>query len=213
MARMSTTLTLKVIIPLVLAVVLLGAGVYWQQRNTTPTPPQGEADYTIEQEPVGQPLSGPDYMRPIAFATSVDAATHASLNERLAQTQAEITADKQNFNAWVRLGVLYKQGGDYAKAAKVWEFVSVVWPGNVVSSNNLGDLYMNFIKDYTKAEASYKKMIAIQADHIASYVNLYYLYRDLLKNPVKAQAIVEQGLAANPNHPDLLRLRAEGGVQ
>ncbi len=79
-----------------------------------------------------------------------------------------------------------------------------------VALGNLGDLYMNFIKDYLKAEQYYIRAIALKPDVISYYADMYRLYHYLYKVGTGADAkILAQGLEANPGNKDLLELQNE----
>jgi tetratricopeptide (TPR) repeat protein len=108
--------------------------------------------------------------------------------------------------------VYYKIAGDFEGASDVWKFVSAVGPteAQATAFGNLGDLYMNFIKDYPKAEESYRQAINLKPDEISYYRDLHMLYRYLYKTDTTLAAdILVEGIEKNPNNEDLLRLQAE----
>ena len=104
-----------------------------------------------------------------------------------------------------------KIGGDYEGARQAWEYVTKAGQEEIrgIAHGNLGDLYMNFLKDYPKAEANYLEAIKINPAFIDYYRTLATLYTHLYKTGTSAAAdIIKQGLKANPGNPDLLKLQA-----
>ena len=212
------------------AILFLGIGIYVQRYYlpshtdtslevaTTTVPVDGGVvtivgrpgvDYTVTEVPP-EALPAPDFHAMLTFGTTVSKEVQASLNAQLLVVQATLAQNKQDFSAWLELGHLRKSAGDYKGAAEIWEYVAVLWPKEVVPYNNLGDLYMNFIKDYAKAERNYKKIITLQPNYIDAYSNLFTLYRYVYKtNTTAALDIINQGLVANPGNTDLLALKAQ----
>lgn len=208
-------------------VVTLGAGIYYWTRSTQPAAgtsdnatttvqilPDGTVvapeGYTVTEQPVEQTIAAPAYKTGLKFDAGVSPEVRAALEANLKALQAAIDKDRFDFSAWVRLGGIRKTAGDYQGAAEIWTYTSKQWPGSSVSFNNLGDLYMNFLKDYAKAEAAYKQVVKLDPQNVDAYANLYYLYRDLYKKGTGAdKAIVEAGLKANPGNQTLLALQTE----
>ncbi len=179
-----------------------------QQISTTTlvvSTPHGT--YTLEQLPE-KPRAGvvaPNFKAPISFSSSTDAEVQAALNAKFVQLQAAISKDKTDFNAWIALGGIYKMGGDYARAATIWEYVSKAWPMNAVSYGNLGDMYMNFTHDYKKAETAYLTEIKNNPDHISAYINVFDLYTSGLYTPSAnaGEQVLIKGVLANPKSIEL----------
>jgi tetratricopeptide (TPR) repeat protein len=162
-------------------------------------------DYSINESTTT--VSVPNYRAPLQFDASISGEVKVALLQELARDQALLDANRENFDAWVDIGRVRKLANDYKGAAEVWEFVSILWPTNTVSYNNLGDLYMNFLKNYPKAETNYKMMIQFAPANIDAYENLFYLYRDLYKtNTDSAKKVLELGLKNNPGEPRLQAL-------
>ncbi len=117
-----------------------------------------------------------------------------------------------DFDTWLELAIHYKIAGDYEGAADVWQYVVYAAPSvqRTVALSNLGDLYMNFIKDYPKAEGYYRQALAINPTVISYYRDLYTLYRYLYKIDTSAASdILTEGLAKNPGNADLLQIQAD----
>ncbi len=181
----------------------------------------GHEIYVRSHAPAAQPISTatstppyelvtPDYHQPINFSPDIASNIRADLNNNLAQVQAKITANPLDLDAWESLGAIYKVGGDYPHAITAWTYITEVSPSSPEPYFDLGDLYMNFLKDYPKAEANYKKVIALRPHTIAAYQNLYTLYRSLYKtNTSAASDILVEGLKNNPGNQQLLDLQAE----
>jgi hypothetical protein len=144
----------------------------------------------------------------ISSTLPADAQTALRTQEQTLIT--ELKAAPTRTDLWLQLGVDRKIAGDYAGAIAAWNYVAAAGSNavNYIAYGNLGDLYMNFDVNYPKAEASYKAAIAINPKVIDYYRNLYTLYTSFYKTGTSAAAdIVAQGLKANPNNPDLLKLQ------
>lgn len=170
---------------------------------------KGSGDYTIKVIPTKtpapvSPLVAPDYKVPLTFASSIGADQRAALNARLALDQAALAKDAYDFSTWIDLGTLHETAGDYSAARIILEYVSKTWPSNIVSFNNLGDLYMNYIHDYPAAESNYLKQVANRPSDVNAYTMLFTLYSELYKkNTSAAEDILRKGIAANPEASDL----------
>lgn len=172
----------------------------------------GTGDYTITAVPVAeeQRPTAPDYTKPLVVSTSLTAAEKLRYQTGYAQLQALIKTDSMDFNAWVSLGTLNLMAGNYATARTIWDYVSTVWPGNYVTPNNLGDLYMNYLHDYVKAESNFLQAIKLKADDLNPYKNLFTIYTTTSYKPTNtaAEDILKKGIAANPKAVDLQVLLA-----
>lgn len=159
---------------------------------------------TVRETTSPVPPTAPNYKKPIVYSSDVAANVRTALNADFAKVQEEIAANPKNFDAWVALGGLYKMGGDYMDAATVWEYVSAQWPGNQVSFNNLGDLYMNFLHEYPKAAANYQQEIKNFPTDVQVYEDLYTLYTGPYPQPSSViTSMLQKGIAANPDSADL----------
>ena len=215
-------------------VLLLVFGVYVQKKvHTKPTAHSPQATTTvinladistttkvggyviepIRETPKGNTKPGlisPDFTKPMPYSASISPEVKAAIESQYTDLQVAITKNKEDFNAWIQLGVLHKIAGDYPGAADMWTYTSKEWPGADVSFNNLGDLYQNFLKNYPKAEANYKTALSMHPKNIAYYKSLFTLYHYQYKtNTSAASDIVAQGLKVNPNNPDLLLLQTQ----
>ena len=162
-------------------------------------------------EPVDNSVPPPSLTGAIKIdSTSLPADAQTILRQKEEALIAELKTNPSRVDLWLQLGVDRKIGGDYAGAIEAWNYVAKVGPTsiNYVAYGDLGDLYMNFVKDYPKAEVSYKAAIAINSKVIDYYRDLSGLYVSFYKQGTgAANAIVAQGLKANPNNPDLLQLQ------
>ncbi len=154
--------------------------------------------------------STPDPTKPLVFSTPMSPDIQKAYQDQFAAVAATLTNDPTNLSAWVSLGTFHKIAGNYREAQKIWEFVVATDPKNYIAFNNLGDLYMNFLKDYPKAEKNFRAVVTLDPSYIDTYRNLYTLYRYLYKTNTSAAAdILKEGLKNNPNNSDLLQLEAE----
>jgi tetratricopeptide (TPR) repeat protein len=155
-------------------------------------------------------LITPDYGEPIAFSGSVSSSARSQLTGELAQIQANIRSNPLDLQAWESLGAVYKMGGDYAHAKQAWEYIITVSPSSPAPYSDLGDLYMNFLKDYPQAEKNYLKVVALRPQAVDAYRNLYTLYRYLYKTDTSAASdILNEGLKNNPGNAELLGLQQD----
>lgn len=165
------------------------------------------ATYTLNVIPT---TPAPDPKKPIAFAASVSTEVRAQLAERLVDIQAKLAAKPEDFSSWVALSNVHKQGGDYATAVDILNYLSQVSPKNFISFYNAGDLYQNFIKDYPKAETNYLAAIANTPTNPEPYRSLYTLYTYQYKtDTTSAERILLKGAEAIPQATDLRILLAQ----
>ncbi len=164
----------------------------------------GTGTFTVR--PVSSPTTpvAPGLNTPLACVATVAADYCMALKKDAAAKTVVLASEPSNFKAWIDLGADRKHAGDYQGAAAAWEYASILYPTNVISFNNLGDLYMNFIHDYPKAESNYLREIANKPNDINSYTTLFTLYSELYKqNTPAAVDILNKGIAANPNETSL----------
>ncbi|MDE1925516.1 MAG: hypothetical protein KGH79_05105 [Patescibacteria group bacterium] len=156
-------------------------------------------------------VNPPSLAGSINIATDLPADAQAALRTQEQTLIGELQKDPTRADLWLQLGVDRKIGADYQGAIAAWTYVAQAGPAsiNYVAYGDLGDLYMNFVKDYPKAAANYKAAIAINPTVIDYYRSLYNLYRYDDNNLAAAAAIVAQGLKANPNNPDLLQMQQQ----
>ena len=170
---------------------------------TTGTSTSG-GGYTIKMVNPGKAPVAPDYMAPVTYDPTLTADERASFASGIAQAQALIAKDKQSFDAWIQLGDMRKEAGDYANAALDWQYMTALYPTNVVSNANLADLYTNYLHDYPKAAAAYKAAIANDPKQVYLYTDLVSLYANQYPQPSSTiVALIKQGLAVNPASPEL----------
>ncbi len=150
-------------------------------------------------------VKAPDFKRALKFTSTFTDVEKAAIQKNYNTIQAELAADPKSFNAWVFMGNINLIVGNYQLAKEYWDYVSTVWPTNVASFNNLGDLYMGYLKDYPKAEAAFLKAIDNKGDDSNPYKNLFTLYSETSYKPTNtaAEDILKRGIAAVPNSVDM----------
>ena len=134
----------------------------------------------------------PSLNRTVTFSGSmlpVDA--QPAVRERINEDIAALKKDSSNLSLWLALGLELKQAGDYRGAEEMWVYVNTVADKDETSALNLGDLYMNFLKNYPKAETYLKKALSIKPDDIQTYNNLFLLYKYLYKTDTSAAADIK----------------------
>jgi tetratricopeptide (TPR) repeat protein len=161
--------------------------------------------YTIKPIYATAAPTAPSYKIPLVFSDpSVTADERTSMQTQFAQVQAVLVKTPQDFNSWIALGDLRKEAGDYAGAALDWQYMSKLYPSNIVSNANLGDLYTNYLPDYPKAAAALKAQIANDPTDVYIYDDLYSLYtHQYPQSTATIVALLKAGIAANPAAAEL----------
>jgi tetratricopeptide (TPR) repeat protein len=146
----------------------------------------------------------PDTKRKVSYSKDLSPEVQKIYAEKIAASAADIKENPYSLEAWIGLGLNYKQAGDYAAARDAWEYASLLSPGNVVSFTNLGDLYHYYLKEYPKSEQNYRQAIKNDPTYVLSYVGLHELYRySYGVLTTKAADILKEGIKANPKNIDL----------
>ncbi len=144
---------------------------------------------TVTEVGVESNIPQPSLDRNVSFAnSSLPPAVQAAVKARIAEDIAGLKKNPTDLSLWLALGFELKQAGDYKGAEEMWVYVNGSADKDEVSALNLGDLYMNFLKDYPKAETYYKIALAIRPDNIQTYNNLFMLYKYLYKTNTSAAA-------------------------
>ena len=130
------------------------------------------------------------------------------LEKKFDDLQVIFASDTTNFSAWIESGILRKAAGDYMGAAEDWGYVAKLYPKSTIPFDNLGDLYLNFLKDYPKAEANFKTSIAFNPNNIHAYQQLFALYTlyGYKTDTSAATNLVSEGLKKNPGNETLLQM-------
>lgn len=156
-------------------------------------------------EPISDIPAPPKYPRVITYPKDFSSEARRIMKKTIDDIVSELNENNTNTDAWIQLGLRYKQLGDYEGAREAWEYASLLSPGNVVSFNNLGDLYHYYLKDYKKSEANFLTAIQNDSVYALSYKGLHDLYRYSYKKDGGAAAtILIQGIKANPQNIDLI---------
>ncbi|MEK7612041.1 MAG: hypothetical protein AAB407_01745 [Patescibacteria group bacterium] len=116
-----------------------------------------------------------------------------------------VTNNPNNFDAWMRIGIIKVFFNNYFGARDVWEYTSIIFPKNSLSYLNLGNLYSAHLKDNQKAEQNYLRAINNDPSLPQLYVALadFYWTFDGQKKE-KAVAIIQDGLKRIPEDVSLL---------
>ncbi len=172
--------------------------------STVKLPGGGEVSASGDVEITETPSNpAPDYTKAITFSSSVSSEVRAALNANLAAIQAQIKTDSRNLGAWLQLGNIYHMGGDEKAAEKIWLYTAAAAPNVGASFDNLGELYLNYLKDLGKAEANFKKSISIDSHNTTAYRNLFSLYTDYGYKTANAEPILKEAIKNNPGAIDL----------
>lgn len=117
------------------------------------------------------------------------------------------------FAGWLNLGEAKLAVEDYEGARDAWEYLSDIRPLNSLSFGNLASLYTYNLYAPEKAELNYRQAIAnSQGEPVnASYYRNFTEFQlNFLKDESQAEAILLEGIAANPESSDLLKVL--GGI-
>ncbi|HTR18435.1 MAG TPA: hypothetical protein VMH91_00425 [Candidatus Paceibacterota bacterium] len=168
--------------------------------------------YTITQVPISNPApaKAPSYNGAIACPSTMSQEQCLSIQSRDATIIAALNADVTDAPAWIELGTLREETGDYAGAAAAWNYVIALYPNKSSGYYNLGDLYLNYVRDYPKAEANYLLALKYAPQDTSIYVDLFTLYTTTSYKPTatSAEDILKQGITANPKAVNLQVLLA-----
>lgn len=184
--------------------------------TTSPPTNSGQATTSANQgtytiTPIGVETSGktiakvpaPNLDRPYTPPKDAPASIQAEDKTAVAAAIAELKKTPDSITNWLQLALYRKNAGDYAGAEEIWDYATKVWQSDIVSYNNLADLYQNYLRDYSKAILYWNKVISLKPDTISAYINLATLYRIHLEDTAKAKTTLQAGLKANPNNSDL----------
>ena len=178
----------------------------------------GTGKYTIQdvtgKTPAQDVKSSPaafDFGKPIVFSASISPEVRSALNANLTSAQATLRQKPTDFSALVQIGNLHHMGGDDKEAERIYLYVASIYPSSTVPFDNLGSLYLDFLKNYAKAEANFKRAIEINPHDISAYQQLFSLYTTYgyRKDTKTAADLTAQGLKDNPDNQTLLQLKAQ----
>lgn len=170
---------------------------------------EGTGDYTVEiidsEEIVD--IEPPSLDRPVIISDSFDAEAQIILTNNIEELTEQLRASPDRVDLWLNLGVYRKIAGDYEGAIEAWEYVAETGPDSVnyVAYRNIGDVYINFLKDYEVAEVNLRRVISLNPSILDSYRMLSDLYRYSYKTDTDlAEQILLEGLGNNPESIDLM---------
>jgi tetratricopeptide (TPR) repeat protein len=216
-----TTRTTLITLAVIIVVLLLGYFAWKERSSSAPAPTTTTSNattttatsttvsasstntgkYTIKLVPS---IKAPDYKAPLVFSKGITADQQAALQTQYATAVAAITKNPDDFNAWIMLGYVRKEAGDYEGAATDWQYMSDLAPSNPISFADLADLYTNFLPNYPKAAAAYKQEIKNNPTATYIYQDLYTLYTNQYpQSPAVIEAMLQAGITANPSAADL----------
>ena len=177
------------------------------QGGVTVQLPAGSTIEQVGPEQGKVPQSIPDLKRPLRFSGvfANDMQAQSIMTKKILDLEASLGKDPASLDNWILLGVDRKILGDYEGARDAWNYAGLLSPTNVVSFNNLGDLYENELRNYSLSEQSYFRAIKNDPAYVPSYENLSNLYRYYYKKDTSSAAdILKQGLSVSPDNVDLM---------
>lgn len=157
----------------------------------------------VNKAPVGVPQ--PTLARAIP-ATSPDLSVTAreATIQYLNTSVENLKKNPLAYQDWINLGLARQMLGDYVGANEVWIYATKLAPSEPVAFENLGNLYMSYMKDGAKSEGFYKKAITLNPKNINNYRSLAELYTYHYKqNTGAVETILKEGIDNNPASYDL----------
>lgn len=147
----------------------------------------------------------PTYPKTLSFTGKLSDSEKAAMQKAYVEVTGDLAKDKLDYNAWISMGTLNLMAGNLKTAESVWIYASAQWPTNHASHNNLGDLYMNYMKEYPKAEKEFLAGIVNKSGDPNPYKNLFTLYSETSYKPTNtaAEDILKKGIIAVPTSVDL----------
>ncbi len=141
---------------------------------------EGEEGVTINTIPADikpPAVPHPDLDHVVQFASNFPEIGRSAVRNNIDGLIAELQDDPQLAATWFNLGLQYKKAGDYEATRDAWEYVILLAPTNVVTLNNLGNLYHLHLRNYVKAESNFLSALVNNPNNPSAYFGLHELYR------------------------------------
>ena len=136
--------------------------------------------------------------RPISVKIQISDSSRKNALAKLDELVKLIKGKYDYANAWYDLGAYRMVIGDYDGAIDAYKFVVLIRPSDYVGYANLGDIYMNYLKNYILAEENFLKAIQNNPAYISGYVELAALYENYFKDGrQKAEDLFLLGIKRN----------------
>lgn len=164
-------------------------------------------DVEIKEIPKGfmNIVAQPKLYRVVVMPERFSPEAVAILQNNIDTLTSQLKEDSGSFQAWSDLANQYKIIDDFTGAVEIWEYLSIVAEGNIVSRINLGEVYHYYLKEYGKSEAVFNEVIAINKGTVGAYTGLHELYRYSYKTDTTlAIDILKDGIVAVSDNIDLL---------
>jgi len=191
----------RILLGLTILFFAVGVGYYiWHDLNKKNQLEQEEQLQQLEQPKL------PNLDRPVNITADLPEDAQKIAREKIEKLSKELKQNSTLVENWLVLGIYRKMIGDLEGAKECWEYAGFLAPQSSTPFNNLGDLYANYLKDSKKAEENFLIAIKNGPDQIYIYRSFYEFYRYVLKDNTKAKQILEQGIAANPNTSQDLKI-------
>ncbi len=200
-----------------MAAVVLGL-VTWHERGTSVTPPttsstallnlasststvaSSSPGYTITPVQQSRAPAAPNHATPLSFPSSFTTDERTSYESQFGTVQKMLSQNPTQWSAWVQLGILRKDTGDYVGAVTDWKYVTKIYPHDATAFGDLADLYANYLHEYALAESNWLQAIKVSPANPLPYQNLFTLYTTTpyTGGSNAAASILKQGIVANP---------------
>jgi tetratricopeptide (TPR) repeat protein len=204
----------NVVIGVVVVVLILLGYLAWQERGTAAPSSSSTASstatttgsvitttqnststsgYTIK--PIYAPTA-PNYKTPLTFAAGVNATDKLTYQSQFANDETVIASNPENYSAWLDLGILREETGDYQGAAADWRYVTELYPSDPTAFADLGDLYGTYLHQSAQGITYYKEAIKLDPTKEETfYQNLAQIYSNE-GDTTDAKATLQQGIDA-----------------
>ena len=120
---------------------------------------------------------------------------------QLPQLQASIAKDPNNSSLQQQLGVAKYATGDLQGAQAAYQKTVELNPNNAVAHNNLANTYRD-LGNYAQAEAEYRLAMKNDPKLTTPYMNLASIYQYILGKPDVALTIYASGIVSDPDYVD-----------
>lgn len=116
--------------------------------------------------------------------------------------------DPNNVNAWVKLGNVNMDSGNYPEAINAYSRALELKPDDLFVRVDMGSCY-RYSGQQQRAIEEYKKVLAVDPNHSFANKNLAIVLAYDLKRYDEAAKVLENFLKKNPSDPDYEKIREE----
>lgn len=119
-----------------------------------------------------------------------------------------LKTDPNNLNAWIKLGDVSMDAGNYPQAIDAYTRALELKPDNLAVRVDLGSC-LRYVGQQERAIAEYKKVLAVDPNHSFANRNLAITLAYDLQKYDEAASVLENYLKNNPSDPARDEIKAE----